>query len=55
VISLQPADETDAAKASRAQRDAWLREKDYRVAVVAAADVENDLDAVLDRLASLTV
>lgn len=52
VISLEPADESEASKASRVQRDEWLAERDYRVATVRAEDVENDLGGVLDRLAA---
>jgi tRNA/rRNA methyltransferase len=54
VISIAPADESEAAKASRLQRDEWLRERDYRVATVRAQDVESDLTSVLDRLAEAT-
>ena len=37
---------------TRAERHAWLVERGYRVLDVAPADVEADVAAVLDRLAS---
>src|SRR3954467_5092091 len=36
--------------ADRAARKAWLEQRDYKVVSVTTADVEGDLDAVLDRL-----
>jgi tRNA/rRNA methyltransferase len=37
----------------RGARRAWLEARDYRVFDIAAADVERDLAAELDRLAAL--
>jgi tRNA/rRNA methyltransferase len=51
VIDLVPSEETDAAAATRAQKRAWLVERDYRVIEIAASDVETDPAAVLDKLA----
>jgi len=50
VIDLVPADESAAAAKSRAQKRAWLRERDYVVTEVKAGEVESDLAGVLDRL-----
>ena len=50
VIDLVPADETSAAAKSRAEKRAWLTERDYVVAEVTAGEVETDLAQVLDRL-----
>lgn len=52
VIDLVPADESAEAQAARSERAAWLAERDYRVIEVAAADVEKDVAAALDILAS---
>jgi tRNA/rRNA methyltransferase len=51
VIDLVPADESDTAAKSRAERRAWLIERGYRVLDVEASAVEADLPHVLDRLA----
>jgi tRNA/rRNA methyltransferase len=51
VIDLVPADESDTAAKSRAERRAWLIERGYRVLDVEAGAVEADLPHVLDRLA----
>ena len=45
--------ESDAIMKDRAERRTWLEARDYRVVDIAAADVERDLAAELDRLASL--
>ena len=50
VIDLVPQEESARAAAARAQRRAWLMERDYRVVEIAAGDVEANLPAVLDRL-----
>ena len=52
VIELVPADESESVRKTRAERRAWLEERDYRVLDVPAAEVESDSAAVLDRLAS---
>jgi len=51
VIDLVPAQESAAAKAARGERAAWLRERDYKLIEIAAADVETDVAAALDGLA----
>ena len=50
VIDLVPADETADAATARAARNSWLTERDYRVIDVKAADVEQDVAAVLDNI-----
>ncbi len=52
VIELSPPDENDAAATTRNEKHAWLAAHDYRVVEVNAADVEKDVAAVLDRLAT---
>jgi tRNA/rRNA methyltransferase len=49
-IELVNADETEAIVADRATRQAWLEARGYRVIALAAALVEADLAAALDRL-----
>jgi tRNA/rRNA methyltransferase len=51
-IELENPEESEAIAADRAKRREWLEERGYRVFNVAAADVERDLAAELDRLAS---
>jgi tRNA/rRNA methyltransferase len=51
VIDLEPAQESAAAAQARAHKRAWLSERGYRVIAVKASAVEQDLPAVLDRLA----
>ena len=51
VIDLVPAQESEVAAKTRADRRAWLIERGYRVLDVAASAVESDLPKVLDRLA----
>ena len=53
VIDLVPSEESAAAAAARVQKRAWLIERDYRVVEIGAGDVEADLKAVLDRLATV--
>ena len=53
VIDLVPSEESAAAAAARAQKRAWLIERDYRVVAIAAGDVETDVDSVLARLESV--
>jgi tRNA/rRNA methyltransferase len=50
VIEMVPADESAIAAKARAERRAWLSERDYRVIDIAMADVEADVAEVLDRL-----
>jgi len=50
VIDLVPGDESEAAGKARRERRAWLEQRDYRVVVVQAAEVEADAGAVLERI-----
>jgi tRNA/rRNA methyltransferase len=50
VIDLVPADEGRAAAKTRAEKRAWLAERDYAVVEVKSDEVEADLAAVLNRL-----
>jgi len=50
VLDLVPDDESDAATHARAERRAWLAEREYRVIDVRAAAVEADVTKVLDAL-----
>jgi tRNA/rRNA methyltransferase len=51
VIDLVPVQETDDAARTRAERRAYLVERDYRVCEVRAKDVEGDVGKVLDQVA----
>src|SRR3984957_4159030 len=51
-IELINPGETDTIVRDRADRQAWLEARGYRVVKIAVADVEGDLGAELDRLAS---
>jgi tRNA/rRNA methyltransferase len=51
VIDIVPPGESGDAAQSRAAREAWLKERDYRICGVAAGDVETGVAAVLDALA----
>ena len=50
VVDLVPAEETAAAAAARAQKNAWLESHDYTVVPLFAGDVESDMAAALDRV-----
>ena len=50
VVDLVPAEETAAAAAARAQKNAWLESHDYTVVPLFAGDVEFDMAAALDRV-----
>jgi tRNA/rRNA methyltransferase len=50
VVDLVPQDETEAAKAARTERRAWLAARDYRLIEIAAAEAEADMTGTLDRL-----
>jgi tRNA/rRNA methyltransferase len=50
VIDLVPSDESEAAAKARQERRGWLEQRDYRVVVVHAAEVEADVNAVLNRI-----
>jgi tRNA/rRNA methyltransferase len=51
VIDLVPADESEAAAQARAEKQAWLAERGYRVMPVRLAEIESDVAKVLDGLA----
>jgi tRNA/rRNA methyltransferase len=51
VIDMVPQNESAQAAAARTERTAWLEQRDYRVIAIAVAQIEEDLAAVLDRLA----
>jgi tRNA/rRNA methyltransferase len=48
---LVPHEESAAAAVARAQKRAWLTERDYRVVEITAGEVETDPAAALERLA----
>lgn len=50
VIEVVPEDETEEARKARAERGAWLTERDYRILPVAASAVLADPAAVLEML-----
>jgi tRNA/rRNA methyltransferase len=52
VVELVPDGESEAAARTRAERRAWLAERDYSVIELRAAEVEAGIAAVLDRLAA---
>jgi tRNA/rRNA methyltransferase len=49
-VDLVPAQEAEAAAQARAAKKTWLAERGYRLIEIAAADVEKDVAAVLDKL-----
>jgi tRNA/rRNA methyltransferase len=51
VIELVPAEESEAAAQTRAEKQAWLAEREYRVLPVRLAEIEADVGKVLDELA----
>jgi tRNA/rRNA methyltransferase len=50
VLDLVPATETEEARKTRAEKCAWLAERDYVVIALSAEDVEADVTAALERL-----
>jgi tRNA/rRNA methyltransferase len=52
VIDMVPHEESAQAAAARAERTAWLEQRDYRVIALPVAQIEGDLPGVLDRLAA---
>ena len=54
VVELVPPDETEAARKSRAERNAWLAERNYSVIALPAAEVGADVGAALDRIAAVS-
>ncbi len=53
VLDVLPASESAEAAHARAERHAWLKERDYRVATIREADIAADVAAVLDSLATV--
>jgi tRNA/rRNA methyltransferase len=52
VIELVPPEENETLGETRAERRAYLLERDYRVVDVATSDVESDVGKVLDQVAA---
>jgi tRNA/rRNA methyltransferase len=52
VVDLVPGEESAAAAQARAEKQAWLAERGYRVRPVRLADIEADVGKVLDELAA---
>ena len=52
VIDMVPDDESPPATRARAERTAWLEQRDYRIITVPVAQIEGDLAGALDRLAA---
>jgi tRNA/rRNA methyltransferase len=52
VIELVPATESVEAAKARAERQAWLADRGYRIFLAAVPDVEADIGKVLDNLAT---
>lgn len=52
VVDIRPTEESEAAAHARSEKLAWLRERDYRVVEVKAAEVEQDTAAVLQIIAN---
>jgi tRNA/rRNA methyltransferase len=52
VIDLLPGEESAAAAEARAEKQAWLAERGYRVLPVRLAEIEADVGKVLDELAA---
>jgi tRNA/rRNA methyltransferase len=52
VIDVVPDEEGKTAARARAERHAWLQERDYRVVTIKQAELIRDLPAVLDSLAA---
>ncbi|HVX99139.1 MAG TPA: TrmJ/YjtD family RNA methyltransferase [Pseudorhodoplanes sp.] len=50
VIDLKPAGESEAAAKARAEKLAWLRERDYRVVELDAEETEKNIAAALEKI-----
>jgi tRNA/rRNA methyltransferase len=50
VIDLKPAGESGAAAKARAEKLAWLRERDYRVVELDAEEAQKNIDAALEKI-----
>jgi len=55
VIDVVPDAEGEAAAKARADRHAWLKERDYRIVTINQAELSRDLAGVLDSLAAALV
>jgi tRNA/rRNA methyltransferase len=53
IIDLVPAEESEQARTSRQIKRGWLAERGYAIVEIAAAEVETDVAATLDRLAAV--
>ena len=51
VIDIVPATEEGEAAEARVEKRAWLGARDYKILEVAAADISQDVGAVLEKLA----
>jgi tRNA/rRNA methyltransferase len=51
VIDIVPANEEGEAAAARAEKRDWLKARNYRILEVRAADISQDVAAVLEKLA----
>jgi len=52
VIDVVPADESAEAAKTRAEKRAWLVQRDYRVIEVTESEINGDVKAVLERIAA---
>jgi len=52
-VDVLPPSESQEAATARSERHAWLKERDYRVVTIRAADIAADAAAVLDSLAAV--
>jgi tRNA/rRNA methyltransferase len=52
VVELVPGNESAESGQARSERRQWLTDRNYQVIEIAAADVEKDVSAILDRLAA---
>jgi tRNA/rRNA methyltransferase len=50
VAEIVPQDETETARKTRRERQAWLVERNYALVELRAAEVDDDVNAALDRL-----
>ena len=50
MIDIVPNDESAAAVKARAERHAWLAERDYRVVQIRQSELEQDVAGVLNSL-----
>jgi tRNA/rRNA methyltransferase len=53
-VDITPGEENADAARGRADKLAWLRERDYRVVEIAAREIERAPDAVCEQLAQIS-